>query len=131
MDAGLAPQLKQRARRVRRGHPRMCCENLAQGTKPFLIGHSLGGTLAAIFAASAPGGLRGLVLLGAPLCFRPATSQFRDALVSLVPSDLDEAEPWPGSLLTQMSALASPETFFWSRLTDAALSLANQSALET
>jgi len=45
-----------------------------------------------------------------------------DALVSLVPSDLDEAEPCPGSLLTQMSALASPDTFVWSRLTDAALS---------
>jgi len=73
----------------------MCCENLAQGTKPFLIGHSLGGTLAAIFAASAPGGLRGLVLLGAPLCFRPATSQFRDTLVSLVPSTLSETDPAP------------------------------------
>jgi len=30
-----------------------------------------------------------------------------------------------------MSALASPETFVWSRLTDAALSVANQAALET
>ena len=83
--------------------------------KPFLLGHSLGGTLAAIFGAMAPESIRGLVLLGAPLCFRPATSQFRDALVSLVPSDLDEAEPCPGSLLTQMSALASPDTFVWSR----------------
>src|SRR5271166_1239992 len=64
------------------------------------------------------------------LLARPATSRFRDALVSLVPSDLDEAEPFPGSLLTQMSALASPEIFIWSRLTDAALSVANQSALE-
>ncbi len=97
--------------------------------KPFLLGHSLGGTLAAIFGAMTPASIRGLVLLGAPLCFRPATSRFRDALVSLVPSDLDEAEPCPGSLLTQMSALASPETFVWSRLTDAALSVANQSAL--
>ncbi len=97
--------------------------------KPILLGHSLGGTLAAIFSAMAPESIRGLVLLGAPLCFRPATSRFRDALVSLVPSDLDEAEPCPGSLLTHMSALASPETFVWSRLTDTALSVANQSAL--
>src|SRR5579872_5193882 len=74
--------------------------------KPFLLGHSLGGTLAAIFAALAPGSICGLVLLSAPLCFRPGKSRFRDALVSLVPSDLDEAEPCPGSLLTQMSALA-------------------------
>ena len=52
-------------------------------------------------------------------------------LVLLVPSDLDEAEPCPGSLLSQMSALASPDTFVWSRLTDAALSVADQTALET
>lgn len=102
-----------------------------KGRKPFLLGHSLGGTLAAIFAAMAPGSICGLVLLSAPLCFRPGTSRFRDALVSLVPSDLDEAEPCPGSLLTQMSALASPDTFVWSRLADAALSVADQIALET
>ena len=102
-----------------------------ESRKPFLLGHSLGGTLAAIFAAMAPDSICGLVLIGAPLCFRPATSRFRDALVSLVPSDLDDTEPCPGSLLTQTSALASPETFVWSRLTDAALSVANQAALET
>jgi polyhydroxyalkanoate synthase len=102
-----------------------------EGLKPFLLGHSLGGTLAAIFCAMASESVCGLVLLGAPLCFRPGTSRFRDALVALVPSDLDEAEPCPGSLLTEMSALASPETFVWSRLTDAALSVANQAALET
>ncbi len=99
--------------------------------KPFLLGHSLGGTLAAIFAAMAPESICGLVLLSAPLCFRPGASRFRDALVSLTPSDLDEAEPFPGSLLTQMSVLASPNTFVWSRLTDAALSVANPTALET
>jgi len=99
--------------------------------KPFLLGHSLGGTLASIFGAMAPESIRGLVLIGAPLCFRPATSRFRDALVSLAPSDLDEAEPCPGSLLTQMSALMSPDTFVWSRLTDAALSVADPTAVET
>ena len=64
------------------------------GLKPFLIGHSLGGTLAAIFGALASESIRGLVLLGAPLCFRPATSRFRDALVSLVPSGLTDAGPF-------------------------------------
>jgi poly[(R)-3-hydroxyalkanoate] polymerase subunit PhaC len=76
------------------------------GVKPFLMGHSLGGTLAAIFGALAPESVRGLVLLGAPLCFRVATSRFRDALVSFVPSDLAEAGLFPGSLLSHMSALA-------------------------
>jgi polyhydroxyalkanoate synthase len=97
---------------------------------PILIGHSLGGTLAAIFSALASNSIGGLVLLGAPLCFHPATSRFRDALVSLVPSDLDQAEPFPGSLLSHISALASPDTFVWSRLTDAAMSVTNHHALE-
>jgi polyhydroxyalkanoate synthase len=100
------------------------------GVKPFLIGHSLGGTLAAIFGALAPNSIRGLVLLGAPLCFRPATSRFRDALVSLVPSGLTEAGPCPGSLLSHFSALASPDTFIWSRLMDAAFSVADSHAME-
>jgi polyhydroxyalkanoate synthase subunit PhaC len=98
--------------------------------RPFLIGHSLGGTLAAIYSAWDPGAIRGLVLLGAPLCFAPRQSRFRDALVSLVPSTLSEAEPFPGSLLSQMSALASPSTFIWSRLMDAALSVADREAME-
>ena len=100
------------------------------GVKPFLIGHSLGGTLAAIFGASASESIRGLVLLSAPLCFRPATSHFRDALVSLVPSSLADVGPFPGSLLSHMSALASPDTFIWSRLADVALSVTDNHALE-
>jgi poly[(R)-3-hydroxyalkanoate] polymerase subunit PhaC len=101
-----------------------------RGLKPFLIGHSLGGTLAAIFGALASETIRGLVLLGAPLCFRPSTSRFRDALISLVPSGLTDAGPFPGSLLSHMSALASPDTFIWSRLADAALSVTDKHALE-
>jgi polyhydroxyalkanoate synthase len=101
-----------------------------RGATPFLVGHSLGGTLAAIFAASAPQSARGLVLLGAPLCFQPGTSHFRDALVSLVPSALSETDPFPGSLLSQMSALASPATFICSRLMDAAFSIADYRALD-
>jgi polyhydroxyalkanoate synthase len=100
------------------------------GMKPFLIGHSLGGTVAAISAALAPEDVRGLILLGAPLCFQPETSPFRDALVSLVPSDLPETDPFPGSLLSHMSALASPGTFVWSRLMDAALSVTDRRAMD-
>ena len=102
----------------------------AGGSKPFLIGHSLGGTLAAIYGAMAPATIRGLVLLGAPLCFQPAQSQFRDALISLVPSTLSDADPFPGSLLSEVSALASPGTFIWSRLMDAVLSLTDHQAME-
>lgn len=102
----------------------------AAGSKPALMGHSLGGTIAAIYAAWAPATIRGLVLLGAPLCFEPEQSRFRDALVSLAPAPLSAAEPFPGSLLSQMSLLASPDTFVWSRLMDAALSLADRHATE-
>jgi polyhydroxyalkanoate synthase len=102
----------------------------ATGAKPFLAGHSLGGTLAAIFAAVAPRSIAGLVLLSAPLCFEPATSRFRDALVALVPAALSQAEPFPGSLLSHMSALASPATFVWSRLADAAACIGDRQALE-
>src|SRR4029453_4909495 len=95
------------------------------------MGHSLGGTLAAIFAAAESESIRGLVLLSAPLCFEPETSRFRDALVSLVPSGLIDVGPCPGSLLSHMSALASPDTFIWSRLADAVLCGADDQARET
>jgi polyhydroxyalkanoate synthase subunit PhaC len=102
----------------------------AGGRRPYLTGHSLGGTLAGIFSALEPASVRGLVLLGAPLCFEPATSKFRDALVALLPSDVSEADSFPGSLLSYMAALAAPGTFFWSRLLDAALSVTDGRALE-
>jgi polyhydroxyalkanoate synthase subunit PhaC len=102
----------------------------AQGAKPFLIGHSLGGTLAAIYGAFLPESIRGLVLLGAPLCFEPSANQFRDALVTLVPREISDTDPFPGSLLSHSSALASPRTFIWSRLIDAAMNIADPLAME-
>jgi polyhydroxyalkanoate synthase len=100
------------------------------GKRPFLIGHSLGGTLAAMFAALAPASIQGLILLEAPLCFEPASSRFRDALVSLIPAKLSDADPLPGSLLSYIAILAAPGTFIWSRLMDAALSVTDAQALE-
>lgn len=52
-----------------------------EGDKPVLMGHSLGGTLAAIYAATAPSTIDGLVLLSSPLCFRADESAFRDAVI--------------------------------------------------
>jgi polyhydroxyalkanoate synthase subunit PhaC len=103
---------------------------VAQGTKPYLIGHSLGGTLAAIYGAFLPESIRGIVLLGAPLCFERSESHFRDALVTLVPQNISDSDPFPGSLLSYASALASPCTFVWSRLTDAVMSIADPLAME-
>jgi polyhydroxyalkanoate synthase len=100
----------------------------AGGRKPFLMGHSLGGTLATMYAAVHPQTLQGVVLLGAPLCFERGVSRFGDALVSIVPSTLADADIIPGSLLSHMSALASPSTFVWERLMNAILSMADPRA---
>jgi polyhydroxyalkanoate synthase subunit PhaC len=94
---------------------------------PILMGHSLGGTLAAIYAASAPETVGGLILPSAPLCFSEGESLFRDALVSLVPNPVVDARPYPGSILSQASAAASPVTFMWSRYLDA-ISSSNDAA---
>lgn len=96
--------------------------------RPFLMGHSLGGTLAAIFASLEPERLQGLVLLSSPLCFHRGTSRFGDALVAIVPPGLSNIKVVPGSLLSQLSVMASPETFLWSRLADAALSASDVEA---
>jgi len=101
---------------------------VADGKAPFLLGHSLGGTLAAIYAALEPRHIRGLVLLGTPLCFQPQSSRFRDAVNVLAPLLLMEAATVPGSAISQFSALASPETFIWSRMIDEAFSALDRRA---
>jgi polyhydroxyalkanoate synthase len=98
--------------------------------KPVLMGHSLGGTLAAIHAALHPENLAGLVLLSSPLCLPPGASTFRDALATVAPAWLSEIGIVPGSFLTQLSATASPATFVWSRLMDAAASAADPRATD-
>lgn len=99
--------------------------------EPFLLGHSLGGTLAAIHAAIAPDRVRGLVLLSAPLCFQPGSSRFRDALVALIGRSALAMDRVPGALVSQLSALACPEVFVWSRLADAVRSAGDPVALQT
>jgi polyhydroxyalkanoate synthase len=105
-----------------------CVAEHAHGAKPFLMGHSLGGTFAATFAALAPERIQGLVLLGAPLSFHEGVSRFRDSLVALVPPSPVQAVVMPGSFLSTLSVMASPETFIWSRLIDATLSMGDRQA---
>ena len=64
------------------------------------------------------------------MCFQPKENQFRDALVSLVPSELSDSDPFAGSILSYMSALASPSTFVWSRLMDAAFSITDTRTMD-
>jgi polyhydroxyalkanoate synthase subunit PhaC len=104
--------------------------NQSNGALPFLVGHSLGGTLATIYCAMEPQSVKGLVLLGAPLCFEQTSSRFRDTLVALIPEEFPESEVVAGSLLSQIGAIASPNTFVWLRWIDAALSLADPAAMD-
>jgi polyhydroxyalkanoate synthase subunit PhaC len=104
--------------------------NQSNGTLPFLLGHSLGGTLATIYCAMTPRSVKGLVLLGAPLCFEQKSSPFRDSLVALIPEELPESQVVAGSLLSQIGAAVSPNTFVWLRWMDAALSLADPAAMD-
>jgi polyhydroxyalkanoate synthase len=98
-----------------------------------LVGHSLGGTLAAIFAALHPERVRSLVLLEAPLHFG------RDAgavapLVAAAPHarTLRAAlDPAPGSFLSLVTALAAPVTVQVERYLDLLSSLPDPSALRT
>jgi polyhydroxyalkanoate synthase subunit PhaC len=110
------------------GEAMACVAKHAKGAKPFLAGHSLGGTFAAIFAALAPDRIQGLVLLGAPLSFHQGVSRFRDSLVALAPSLPAQAAVMPGSFLSTLSVMASPDTFIWSRLIDATLSMGDPHA---
>jgi len=48
--------------------------------------------------------------------------------VALAPSSPVQAGVMPGSFLSTLSAMASPETFVWSRLIDATLSMGNRQA---
>jgi polyhydroxyalkanoate synthase len=99
----------------------------------FLAGHSLGGTLAALFSALHPERVKGLILLGAPLHFGPSVGLF-GLLVAAVPRNQSLTTQFgnlPGSALNEISLLASPATFAWSRWLDWLGSLADPRDLWT
>ncbi|MGM0583637.1 MAG: alpha/beta hydrolase [Pseudomonadota bacterium] len=92
-------------------------------TRPVLLGHSLGGTLAAIHAALHSERIGGLGLVGAPLCFGPQAGRFGAAFSALAPMFLREGEAVPGSAASMAAAAASPAGFVWSRMIDAAAAM--------
>ena len=104
-------------------------QRVSEGVKPFLIGHSLGGTLAAIYASLEPDDIQGLFVIGAPLCFQNGTSRFRDIVASVSSPDFSDSSIVPGSFLSQCSAMAAPGPFIWSRLLDAVLSVGDPVAM--
>ena len=86
-----------------------------------LIGHSLGGTMAAIHAARRPEGVAALVLLESPLIFDPSIDAFAPWLRTPPAARrlLAGAGTVPGSELSLAAVAAAPEVFLWHRWGDA------------
>ena len=78
-----------------------------------LAGHSLGGTLAAIFAALHPERVRRLLLLEAPLAFGPNAGVFAPLIASAPPAGTLRSlfGRVPGSFLNAISLTAAPASF--------------------
>ena len=82
--------------------------------RPFLVGHSLGGTLAALFASLHPERVGGLVLLEAPLKFGRDAGAFAPLLAASPPAGTIVAALGgvPGSFLDAVAVAAAPERAF-------------------
>lgn len=95
-------------------------EKMTGFKRPIITGHSLGGTLAAIFSCLHPNMVKGLILLESPLNFGRASGAF-------LPYMMLSPGMWqigrnvgmiPGSFLDMAGLTASPYSFFWSRWID-------------
>lgn len=92
------------------------------GIRPLLVGHSLGGTFAAISAACTPQLVGKLLLIEAPLRFGPEAGALAAIVESSPHADLiaQITGGAPGSLLDVASCAAAPEEFLAGRWQDAA-----------
>ena len=102
-------------------------------TAVFVAGHSLGGTLAALFSALHPERVKGLILVGAPLHFGKDVGAI-DGLVALAPKAQELTARLgnvPGSVLSTAAFVASPATFGWSRWQDWLASMGDTDAVLT
>jgi polyhydroxyalkanoate synthase subunit PhaC len=95
-----------------------------------LAGHSLGGTFAAILAALHPERVRGLVLIDAPLAFRPERGGPLARAVAAAPHagilrGVAGGGPVPGAFTALLSTAAAPEAFVLQRWADLGASLAD------
>jgi polyhydroxyalkanoate synthase len=107
----------------------LACLDAARAERAVLLGHSLGGLLAAIFATLHPGRVQALGLLAAPLHFGPHTPVFNAMIDRVDAEELPGA--LPGSFLSAASANAAPDTFGLDRLLDALLASTDAARLRT
>ena len=100
-----------------------CVGTIAERTghdRVLLAGHSLGGTLTAIYSALHPDRVAALVLLAAPLHFGPKIGSLTSAaaIASKLMTRMINGGNVPGSLLSGCSFAADPVTFGWARCLD-------------
>jgi polyhydroxyalkanoate synthase len=105
------------------------CLDAARAERAVLLGHSLGGLFAAIFAALHPGRVQALGLLAAPLVFGAAAPVFASMAARLAVDDLPDA--LPGSFLGSASLNAAPAVFGLERALDAIASAGDPARLRT
>jgi polyhydroxyalkanoate synthase len=98
-----------------------------------LAGHSLGGTLAAIYSCLHPERVRSLVLLEAPLHFARDAGKFAGAVAATPDAGFIEHTfgQVPGSFLNIVSVASAPAEFQWQRLMDFLFCASNRNALAT
>jgi polyhydroxyalkanoate synthase len=105
------------------------CLDAAGAERALLLGHSLGGLFAAVFATLHPERVQGLGLLATPLCFGAA-----GLTLSAMASRIDETalpDSLPGAALGLASLNAAPFVFAAERLLDATLSAGDPARLRS
>lgn len=128
LDAGLAvhllewldPDLSDRDAGLDRFVERISAAVDATGGSPVLLGHSLGGTLAALFCARYPERVAGVALLEAPLHFGPDAGALA-SLVAVSPPACWLTEGFglvPGTFLDLVTTAAAPREFVLERYAD-------------
>jgi polyhydroxyalkanoate synthase len=100
------------------------------GEKPLLIGHSIGGSFAAIHAAAEPEAVGKLLLLQAPLRFGPKAGALAPVVGSAPQAEMvaQLTRGAPGSLLDIASCAGAPDEFIAGRWQDAAACAADGEA---
>jgi polyhydroxyalkanoate synthase subunit PhaC len=95
------------------------------GGPPVLVGHSIGGTLAAIFCSLHPDLVSGVVLLEAPLHLGPAAGAFAPVVATSTDARWLQAGfgTVPGSLLDLVTSIAAPREFLLERYAELATSV--------
>jgi len=102
----------------------------AIGEPAVFAGHSLGGTLATIFASLHPKHVRALILLEAPLSFLGDAGAIAE-FIRIAPATeaLRKVSIYPGTVLNALSLVASPNSFLWWRWRDLLWSAGDPAAL--